>query len=364
MSSTPDPAGLSLTAPMVSLVGHPKTLKTSGLLRLFPEAICFGDRSSIEVIAVGSLGLPPKGCYSIYPLPVRFLEDFPEAIEKVLGKIGLDELRRRGIIIDDATFRANATANRLLDRAKASWDGNGANPGWTDHKLRVRRFFEEMRALQVPVGFTWHLLEERRNKRGQLLDPYAVDVGSRSRSDDAVAACDLIMYGIKDANMLEIWPDARVAGVSSISNTNYIAGDRFQSGYDGQPFNPREHINASAFMQGQLLPRPKGMEWQDDAAQYISDTLVKAGMRGSPDVQEAVITVFQQHGTLGASRAVPLLPRHPKDLHCRWAVQDGFARAQFRTAQERDVFSMGGVLGFGGGGSGGAADFGDEDIIA
>jgi hypothetical protein len=295
-------------------------------------------------VATGQLGLELAGKsgdehrYFIFPGKVRLLEDIVPAAEAAFkamaDKVGQEKARKRGVVIDDVTQRASASLGRYFTEAESI--GEGQNWAYQKLKAKVAQMMEGVCALGIPIGMSFHINEPSRDKANRLTAKGGLDCGSRGRAGAVGGHMDLIMFGYTDPTVVELWSTARVRGRAKPQDPEWETGDRFGSAFDGQPFNVREHVNASPVMDGKLLPRLPDLMWQEDVATHIADVFLQENLRVTSPLIEAVRGVFAKHGTGSKIREILTDPR---DLRVRWAVQDGMDRARYREAMNRDLFA-------------------------
>lgn len=303
------PHGLLLLA-----YADPKVGKTTLFLRAFPNAICIGIRSAIELVAMNTCGIKPHWI-------VDTVTDLPGLVGFLLHlKAHPDVVRQYGaILVDDFSQMCNVSMLRWDAEAPTSVK-RGPDKFYKYQMLdkHLDQVSSLLRELGIPAGMSAHESkpDSEKDRKG------APEVPSGNQVQSVPGWADLVARVVRDPASLDpFWQGALFVDPTS----NWITGDRFGICSTTTPANLREILRAS---QGHLsLPRFPSLEWQDEWATHVFDMLES----GTPPLAAAE-AVWKHFGAYAA-------PDTPGDLHVLWAVQDGIARHAIRRQR------AGGVLG-------------------
>lgn len=298
---------------LLLVYASPKTGKTSMFLRAFPNAICIGIRSAIELVAMNTCGIKPAWIEeSVTDLPglVKLLL-FLKANPTLVAQYG-------AIYVDDFSHLCNISMLRWDEAAPVSVK-RGRDQfykyGQLDKHLDMVATL--LRELCIPAGMSAHETkpDPEKSKRG------APEVPSANQVQSVPGWADLVARMGSDPGLMDpFWKGSLIVDAN---DTQWITGDRFNICSAATPANLREILRAS---QGQIeLPRFPGLEWQDDCA-----TSVALAIRGGEPVMACAERMWKHYGVEVDT---------PLERHVLWAVQDGIARENLR--QQR----AGGFLG-------------------
>ncbi len=298
----------------------------------------FGDRA-VYIAAPGALA-PAESVWEFPQPKARDLETFADVRKLAEGN---DVNGAIALVIDDASLVADRTVNYYKMKGIGGYDLWGAV---FTSAVRMR---DTLRRRGMHIAFTCHpvLAGTRDGVRhlggpafpGQVAMklPAAADLllrgearpgaanGSTVVLDPALAPASAAIVTTSPAPSAFGWP--RV--FRTALHPDWMQGSRYGTP-DMSPLNLGEILRLAGFP----LPRMKGLEWQENAAQALAERLVKPpGLGDSNYVRDSLSKVKDY-----------CLSRLTKtEAHVYWALQDGYDRAVLRTAATGQRRSMWGV---------------------
>lgn len=281
--------------------GELKSGKTSDLLATFPHALF--------IAAPGALA-PSETLWGLKQPKATDLETFLDVTNYATKEVKPGT----ALVIDDATLIADRTESRLSGRL-SGFDL------WAAIRTQALVLRDTLRRRGCHVAFSMHAVSAEtkdgvRLKGGPALRgtarssvPAAADFLLRAEARDLVSGGSLG------------WPYA----YRTAPHPDWLQGSRYGTP-DYAPMNLGEIMRHAGF----VMPRLKGLEWQDTIAEKIAGVL--AGKLGQPAfVKEVAAAAFA--GAMKLSGNV--------EQHAAWAVRDGIDRAILRASRSPLVRTLG-----------------------
>jgi hypothetical protein len=301
-------ADITLPGLLLLVYANPKVGKTSLFLRAFPNAICIGVRSAIDLVALNTCGVKPawvqENVTDLTKL-VEFLQ-YLRANPAHVAPYG-------SIYVDDFSHLCNISMLRWDAEAPVSVKrGRDAFYKYGQLDRHLDTVANLLRELGIPAGLSAHETKPdgEKQRRG------APEVPSANQVQAVPGWADLVARMGSDKSLLDpFWKGSLFVDPT---DTNWITGDRFNVCSAATPANLREILRAS---QGRfVLPRYPGLEWQEQWATHTADMV-----RGGKTPLAAATEVFEHFRKNGYADV-----DSPGERHVLWAVQDGIARENLR----------------------------------
>lgn len=304
------------SAIMALLYGRPKRRKTSSLLAAFPNALCIGVRSAIELVGQNCLGFTPtvygyNADGTKYADEPRTLVDLWEVLSSLKTQGHLDAFD--AVIVDDGSLLCKASMVHW--RATAPRGKRGKPDGFypyqqlADYLVTLADF---MRHSGCHLAMSFHERAPRFDRETGVFQAIGgPDIPQQSQVESVPGWCDLVARVVLDDAYPDPW--LPTSFYVNVANQHWVTGDRTGICSEVTPSSLREILRAS--QTGYRLSRVAGLEWQDEVADKLVDLLKDQTLSIDP-VKAAVSVARKQYP-------------HYHPLHFRWACQDGIARAHF-----------------------------------
>lgn len=317
----------AIRAAMFLLYGDPKMGKTTAFLRALPTGLFIGERSAIQLVAESTCGFTPQPWQIVEG--VTTLQQLQAWIPTLKGKewqAAIKAHRISALYVDDFS--------QICAKSVIIWDTEApAGNDFYAYKM-LDRYLDwisfELRGAGLMCGLSAHAREPRydQNKKsrtfGQLISKGAPDVPSAKQVQAVPGWADLVARVESGDSKDPWWP--RVACVDPQASDLWVSGDRNSVCWSSTPANLREILNAAPTRYD--LPRLPGLEWQDEVAETVSESLQSG---------ESVISTIER---IFAHYATYAIPGSPGERHVQWAVQDGIARHQIRAHRALGVLGQ------------------------
>ncbi len=307
----------ALRAAIFELYGDPGVSgKTTIFLRCFPRALALGRRDAIQTVAQSTSGfsLQPwqiiEGITTL-PLLVWFLTDEKSGLKSKEWQTAIRTHGVNSILLDDAS--------QIFAKSVILWRSEAPDDQFYAFKL-LDQYLDWISFLFADLGllcgFSAHKMEPKydtnRKSRtyGKQLSIGGPEVPS-SKQAQAVPGWATLVAPIRSGESLDPWWP-RVIAVDPADAETWIAKDRNNVCWADTPANLREILRAAPT--GYDLPRLPGLEWQDDVADTVAESL-KAGH----PVNDTIERIFAHYKDYA-------IPGTPGERHVQWACQDGIAR--------------------------------------
>ena len=306
MSKTEPPPNV-----MITVYGKPKQKKTSDALAAFPRALFLGVPSAITLVAQNELGFTPS-VHSNSPKNLSELVSMLKSFAELQDKGDYD-----AVVVDDTSH--------LCQRSMLEWqeDAPTGRSGKKDRFYPYQQLNQHLleiahasRYLGVHLLMNFHERMPGTNADGRFC-PGGPDVPSRNQVETLPSWCDISVRSMIDPT----YPDPWFPSIYYCDPTNpeWVTGDRTGVCSAKTPGNIREILRAGE--SNYNLSRLAGLEWQDDVAQLVADSIV-----GGMPVQEAIKAAVSG--------------RKDNNMHLRWACQDGIARGILTTQNKQSLFDF------------------------
>lgn len=276
----------------------------------------------VEAGAPGQLGDTSLPAWQTSHIQIQVAHGIADDLGKLVpwceSAEGSELIKRAGaLVVTDATL---AIEDSVTDWRRSAESASNKYYAFNQRDLMVKALRAVGRHLGVLVVCLFHV-EMPRRVDGIVVEEGRLAVGSNKpeASNDISASADCTW-------IYEDWPD----GPDPWWSKRYRCDPADQSfrGKDRNdvlgvlnlcaPANFREYLRA---VNGAVLPRPVGQEWQEDLAERV------AAAMESPDLKIREIVKVAQGFANG---------RDP--YHVRWAIQDGIARHGYRHL--RGIFDL------------------------
>lgn len=296
---------------MITVYGKPKQKKTSDALAAFPRALFLGVPSAITLVAQNELGFTPS-VHSESPKNLSELVSMLKSFAELQDKGDYD-----AVVVDDTSHLCQRS---MLEWHEASPTGrSGKKDRFYPYQQLNQHLLEVAHAsryLGVHLLMNFHERMPGTNADGRFC-PGGPDVPSRNQVETLPSWCDISVRSMIDPT----YPDPWFPSIYYCDPTNpeWVTGDRTGVCSAKTPGNLREILRAGE--SNYNLSRLAGLEWQDEVAQLVADSIVS----GMP-VQEAIKAAVSG--------------RKDNNLHLRWACQDGIARGILTTQNNQSLFNF------------------------
>jgi hypothetical protein len=278
------------------------------------------------VMVFGGSGLG-KTTDMIYAMPRALLIGTPAAFKSSVGRVG--------IALDKSQFREVnriSEITKLIERLPPEFDGVVVD----DYSLTAEKTFAALEAKYSGFKLWGALRDEnlefrdaaRSCKKHVLLNCH--EVGPQTKNgvfmrggpklpgklpEDMPVQCDLVLRAFHEPTRLGAWPVVYRCGPT---DPMFTTKDRHDVTPDMAPMNLGEIMRTA----GYALRRWPGLEWLDQVAEMLAQTLVQAQPHHYATVkQQAVDYMMSKHTQ--------------DDRHILWGLRDGFDRATFRQVRAR-----------------------------
>jgi hypothetical protein len=275
------------------LYGDLKVGKTADAIAAFHER-------AVYIAAPGALGAA-ESVWGIRIPPYHDLETFKDI--RLFDKFPAGTL---AVVVDDATLIADRTVNILSARGLGGFDLWAA---MFRHAIMLR---DQLRRKGMHTVFTGHAAPAEVKQGVRLRGGPAFPGQTRTKLP---AAADLLLRA-------ESRPDGAGFGWPIVYRTaphpDWLQGSRYNTP-DMAPMNLGEILRAAGF----VIPRAKGLEWQEQVANAVANKLLEPGTLAD---HEKTITVLRY----AHDYAMAKFTKERK--HADWALRDGHDRAILRLA--------------------------------
>ncbi len=273
------------------IYGELKAGKTADTLACFPQ-------HTVWVAAPGALA-PAESVWGFPEPERRDFETFKDILEFVDGGGTKGAV---ALVVDDASLIADRSVNAYTAKYGRNYDLWGA---LFTVAIKLR---DSLRRKGCHVVFTTHLSPAEVKQGVRLKGGPAFPGQTRSKLP---AAADLLLRAEPREGLIG-W---RYAYRCASPHVDWLQGSRYDTP-DPAPMNLREILRHAGF----VIPRLRGLEWQDDFADRVAQ-----GLRenlGSPTA------VFDY------ARAAAMA-KGASEAHVLWAIRDGFDRAILSISPKR-----------------------------
>ena len=299
------------TTLMAMLYGQPKRMKTSMGLAAFPTGLWVGVPGAIKPVAENELGFTP----TVYEHPIRTLPDLLGLLEMFAeNDLGADY---PAVCIDDISLICDTSITFWQDNPKFTASGKVDKfYPYAQLKYYLHRISEMSRHIGVSVLMIAHEQLPGSDGDGNFL-PGGPALGSKKQVLRVPGWCDFNARAVLNSDYPDPW--CKTGLFVDSWDANWVTGDRNGVGRRNSPPNLRELLRASRTEY--RLQRVPGLEWQDG----VADKLVKALDKGTelPKAVESVAASCSKYD----------------QLHVRWALQDGIARAAIKRQTSASMFA-------------------------
>ena len=279
----------------------PKKGKTLGMIKSFPN----------DALYIGPVGGTSCAEYIGYE-PETWVVSPDTRVAKLVEVINRASAsgKFKAIIVDDFSLIADSELHHIQSVPKNAGFKAFDVLNKTMYKLR-----DAARNAKCHVFLLMHETAPREVSRDNhvVFIPGHPSITGWKLPEKIPAMADFVVRIKHDPYALSQWPYV----YQSATTPEFITGSRFAMMPDYSPTNIREVMLAT----GYDLPRPKGMEWMDELADTVADSLTEYGGKDKRAVKKWLVKN-------GPEMALAYEGKDPR--HIRWAVSDGIDRAVIR----------------------------------
>jgi len=293
------PAAALGDPPFICVFGDPGTGKTLDSVLSWPDSYVLCLPGSL----MGARTVVGDALYQSVLANTARVDDLEQAVAFV-ESVASGQYAPKPILIDDITVLSDATLTKL----DAFYPSNKVFQKWAHYDKIVQSLRSAGRRAQVPVRMTAHRRDAGKDDFGATVRG-GLEAGGKRAKGRLEAVLDIV-YGVyQDTDQ---WPHPS-RYVCRPHDSRMVYKDRMHALDGTGPMNLREIMRRAG---GYVGTRPAGLEWLDDVAEQVADRVAA----GTP-VQTVYAEVMPALVEQGAYKG-----------HAYWALRDGFARAELRTA--------------------------------